>query len=47
MVAFVAVAFPTMTRLPLIVEEAETRIPRVVVGRREPATIDQSRNCEL
>jgi hypothetical protein len=48
----VVVEFPEIVSPPCpvpfpIVEDAETRIPRVVVGRSEPATIDQSRNCEL
>ena len=30
-----------------IVEEDDTSMPSVVVGRSEPATIFQSRNCEV
>jgi hypothetical protein len=43
-VAFVVVEFPVMTRFELMVEDAETKMPRVVVGRREVPTTFQSLN---
>ena len=46
-VACEVVEFPVMTTLPLNVEDAETSIPSVVVGRSEFATIDQSRLSEF
>ena len=36
-----------MTEREPIVEEDDTSMPSVVVGRSEPATILQSRNCEV
>jgi hypothetical protein len=41
-VALVVVEFPVMTRLPLKVEDAEMRMPSVVVGESAPFTMFQS-----
>jgi hypothetical protein len=41
-VAFVVVEFPTMTRFPLKVEEAEMRRPIEVVGLRDEPTTENA-----